>query len=128
VDQQGNPLIGVSVQVKGANKSTLTGDQGLFALSGVPPDAVLVFSFVGLKTKEVKLQGSDSLTVEMEEAITELDEVVAIAYGTARKSDLAGAMAQIKGAVLNEFNNLSAVTALQGRVAGVQITPQNGQP
>src|SRR5690606_28909531 len=87
-DTLGNPLPAVSVQVKGTLITTQTGEDGRFVLQDVPQNAVLVFSFVGYSTREVA--AGPNVTVVLHEAISALDEVVVVGYGTVRRSDFTG--------------------------------------
>lgn len=127
-DAKGLPLPGVSVVVKGTTMGTVTDNDGKFSLS-VPVDAqILAFSFVGMKVQEIPIAGTNIIDLVMEEESTSLDEVVAIGYGTVKKSDLTGAMASIKSDALNQGAIISPQQMLQGKIAGVNITMNNGQP
>ena len=122
----GSPLIGVSVLQKGTTNGTVTNVDGKFTLNA-PKGSVLVFSYVGMDKQEIQLNGS-SLNVAMQSNSRTLDEVVAIGYGTMRKSDLSGASASIgedklKGSIITNMDQ-----ALQGRVAGVSAVQTSGQP
>lgn len=122
----GSPLIGVSVLQKGTTNGTVTNVDGKFTLNA-PKGSVLVFSYVGMDKQEIQLNGS-SLNVAMQSNSRTLDEVVAIGYGTMRKSDLSGASASIgedklKGSIITNMDQ-----ALQGRVAGVSSVQTSGQP
>ncbi len=125
----GQPVAGAAVVVRGKTAATSTGADGAFALD-VPDPAkdVLVITFAGLKDRLVAVNGRSVIEVRMEEGATDLDEVVVVGYGVQRKRDLSGAVAQVKGDVLNEYANISVATALQGRVSGVQVNQLNGQP
>jgi hypothetical protein len=87
-------LPGETVVVKGTSNGTITDNEGSFSISNVPGDGVLVFSFVGMKSQEVKVSGKTTISVMLRGTIG-LDEVVAIGYGTAKKKDLTGSIAQI---------------------------------
>lgn len=127
-DQNGAILPGVTVVVKGTTNGTITDIDGSYSLTDVPADATLVFSFVGMKTKELTVNGQRVVNVLLEEETIGLEEVVAIGYGTVKKRDITGAMSSIKP----EDFNLGITTApeqlLQGKVAGVNIVQSSGRP
>jgi TonB-linked SusC/RagA family outer membrane protein len=128
VDAKGGGLPGVTVVVKGTTTGTGTGADGSFTLQ-VPENSVLVFSYVGYARQEVPITGANSnLTVTLAEDTQALNEVVVIGYGTARKSDLTGAVASVSGAQLSQVATSNPVQALQGRAAGVEVTSNSGQP
>ncbi|RXK87487.1 TonB-dependent receptor [Filimonas effusa] len=129
-NQAGEPLQDVSVTVKGRQSGVLTNEKGMYSIA-VPDNgnAVLVFSYVGAQDKELKLTGATAiLNVKLDGVIKDMDEVVVVGYGTVKKKDLTGAVAQVnmddlKKAPVNSFEE-----ALAGRVAGVQVTSSDGQP
>ncbi len=127
-DSSGGPLPGVSVIVKGTTIGTVTNADGEFTLS-VPPDAkILQFSFVGMKTQEIAAAGKTNFPVVMEEDAIGIEEVVAVGYGTMKKSDLTGAVGQVKESEIQRSSVTSIEQALQGKVAGVQISQNSGAP
>ncbi|WP_161599469.1 TonB-dependent receptor [Hymenobacter nivis] len=127
-DAKGSALPGVTVVVKGTTLGTSTDPDGRFTLQA-PENSVLVFSFVGYTRKEVPITGANSnLVVALAESAQELNDVVVIGYGTARKSDLTGAVASVSSAQLTQVATSDPVQALQGRVAGVEVTSNSGQP
>ncbi|MBC6990923.1 TonB-dependent receptor [Hymenobacter sp. BT491] len=128
VDAKGTGLPGVTVVVKGTSNGTGTAADGSFSLQA-PENSVLVFSYVGFVRKEVPVTGAaGNLTVTLAEDVQALNEVVVIGYGTARKSDLTGAVASVSSAQLTQVATADPVQALQGRVAGVEVTANSGQP
>jgi TonB-linked SusC/RagA family outer membrane protein len=128
VDSKGAGLPGVTVLVKGTTNGTSTGADGNFTIQA-PENSVLVFSFVGYTKQELPVSGAASgLTVTLAESAQSLNDVVVIGYGTARKSDLTGAVASVNSAQLTQVATSDAVQALQGRVAGVEVTSNSGQP
>jgi len=128
VDAKGNGLPGVTVLVKGTTNGTSTGPDGSFSIQA-PENSVLVFSFVGYTRQEQPVTGAtNSLTVTLAESAQDLNDVVVIGYGTARKSDLTGAVASVTSAQLTQVATSDPVQALQGRVAGVEVTSNSGQP
>lgn len=128
LDQNGEPLIGVNVLVKGTNKGTSTDFNGEFSLEDVDENAVLVFSYIGYQTAEVSVGGKSSISVTLAEDLQTLDEVVVVGYGTTKKSDLTGAVSSIKSEQISAYPASSGVQAMQGRAAGVQIQSNNGAP
>ena len=123
----GYPAIGVSVLVKGTTNGTITSMDGDYTLNDVPKNATLVYSYVGMSTKEVPVNGQSVVNVLMEEDTQNLDEVVVIGYGTSKAKDLTAPIAVIKADEITKHATSSPMGALQGKVAGVQIT-NNGQP
>ncbi|HEV7779945.1 MAG TPA: TonB-dependent receptor [Chitinophagaceae bacterium] len=122
----GEPLAGVSVQVKGTRTGTTTDANGNFSIT-VPDDAVLVFSSVGYESTEVTVAGKSTLAVSLVISEKIQDAVVVIGYGTARKKDLTGSVASVSGAELAKQPVLTATQAVQGKVAGVQVI-SSGDP
>lgn len=118
---QGSPLLGVSVAVKGKGTGTATDVNGNFTLNNVVETDVLVFSSVGFETKEVTVGSQTTLSVVLQPSNRELDQVVVVGYGTARRRDLTGSVANIKGDELAKQPVQTATQALQGKAAGVQI-------
>lgn len=127
VDELG-PLPGAAVLVKGTTNGQAVDNNGVCTISSVPDKAVLVISCLGYDDAEVIWNGKSDIIVRMKSSSQLLDETVVVGYGTQRKKDLSGAIAQVKGDVINEYSTLSVANALQGRVAGVEISQLNGQP
>lgn len=125
--EDGEPLPGVTVLVKGTTAGTITDVDGNYKL-GVPDDATLSISFVGFKTSEVAVSGRSQVDVSLELDVSQLEEVVVVGYGTQRKSDLTGAISSLDGDALMQSVNTSLDQGLQGRVAGLQVTQNSGQP
>jgi TonB-linked SusC/RagA family outer membrane protein len=128
VSDSKGPLPGVTVTVKGTSNSQLTDLDGNYAIKNVASDAVLVFSYIGLKTQEVKVAGKTSLNVTLGEDLQELKEVVVIGYGSVKKKDATGAVDQLNS---KNFDNISATSPadlLRGKVSGVQVTSSSGEP
>ncbi|MBE7177401.1 MAG: TonB-dependent receptor [Mucilaginibacter polytrichastri] len=122
----GETLPGVSVTVKGTTNGTQTDANGQFALS-VPGNGTLVFSYIGFQNQELPVNNQTTFDVKLKSAATELEQVVVVGYGTQRKVDVTGAVAQVKGEEISKQSSPNAVSALQGKVAGVQIT-NSGSP
>jgi TonB-linked SusC/RagA family outer membrane protein len=127
-DKNGESIPGVSVSVKGTILGGITNAEGQFRLS-VPMDAnTLVFSFVGMKSQEVAINGKTSVNIVMEEATIGLDEVVAIGYGTVKKIDLTGAVANVSGSDIKSQGVSDLTSSLQGKMPGVEIESAGGAP
>ncbi len=127
-DITGGTLPGVSVVVKGTTNGTITGMDGAYVLGNVPVNAILQFSFVGMKTQEVAVGGKSSINIVMEEDAIGIDEVVAIGYGVQKKKLNTGSTIQVTGENLQKMSTVSALTALQSQSPGVNITQKSGMP
>ena len=128
-DAKGLPLPGVTVLVKGTTTGTVTNIDGEYSIEGnIADDAVLQFSFIGMRTQEIAIAGKATINVEMVEETIGLDEVVAIGYGTMRKQDVTGSISQAKGEELMKAQNFSAIDNLRGKVSGVNIYSNSSQP
>ncbi len=127
-DMGGQALPGVTVVVKGTTQGTVTNADGSYSITNIPSDATLQFSFVGMKTQEVVVGSQTSINVVMEEETIGIDEVVAIGYGTMKKSDLTGSVSQVKSEELNAFPSSNVLQALSGRSSGVQVIQSTGAP
>lgn len=130
VDADGIEMPGVNIAVKGHAVGTMSGADGTFTLSDIPggSDAVLVFSFIGYKTQEVKVGNQTVLNIRMLEDTEQLDEVVVVAYGTQKKKDLTGSLSQIDSKVIGVQSTSSVTRALEGSVPGLQTASVDGQP
>lgn len=127
-DDSGSTLPGVTVVAKGMTIGTITNADGEFVLE-VPAEAeALVFSFVGMKPQEVSLDGKTYVSVEMEMETIGLDEVVAVGYGTVKKSDLTGAVSTVSASDFERVPAVNPLDALQSRSPGLSITSSSGLP
>ena len=129
VDEGKSPIIGATIQVKGANNGTITDIDGNFSLEVKNPKAQLQISYIGFTTITVPVQLKGKMTITMQEASRNLDEVVVIGYGTVRKSDLSGSVSAVS--MKNEAEIMPITSAdqfLQGRIAGVSIAANSGAP
>ena len=122
----GEVLPGVSVIIKGTNNGTQTDVNGAFALS-VTPNSTLQVSFVGYNPQEVAVSHGGPVTVKLVSTNSELQQVVVVGYGTQRKIDNTGAVATVKGSDLSNQPSTNPLSALEGKVAGVEII-NSGQP
>jgi len=127
-DNTGAALSNVSVQVKGTNTGTFTGTDGVFQINVSSRNSRLVFSFAGMATQEVSVGDQTTVNIQFQTGDNSLGEVVVIGYGTARKSDLTGAVATVKSDKLLDRPSTNISQALQGRVAGVDVTVNTSAP
>ena len=125
--EDNQPLPGVTVTLKGTTTGTVTDFDGNYQLN-VEPDAVLVFSYIGMKSQEVAVEGRNQINVKMDADLFNVDEVVVVGYGVQKKALITGANANVKGEALAELNTSNAMEALQGLAPGVNITRNNGAP
>lgn len=114
----GYPAIGVSVLVKGTTNGTITSMDGDYTLSNVPKNATLVFSYVGMTTQEVPVNGQTVVNVLMSEDTQNLEEVVVIGYGTSKAKDLTAPIAVIKADEITKHATSSPMSAFAGKSAG----------
>ena len=127
-DASGEPLIGVSVMIKGSSTGAMTDIDGNFSLPSVPSSSKLTFSYVGYKTKTVDVGSSSQFSVVLEEDNTTLEDVVVIGYGTMKRKDLTGAVASVSGDKLAANPVSNVMQALQGQLPGVSVVSQDGRP
>ncbi len=128
VNEEGKPLAGASIQVKGSDKlGTVTDNDGYFSLNGISEKAVLVISFAGYATKEVAAKGNLG-TIQLTLSVNELSDIVVTGYTSYSKSKSAAASAVVSGEKINDVPGLTLDQILQGRVAGMNITSSSGQP
>ena len=128
VDSSGQPLPGVSVIIKGTTNGTVTNADGKYSLSNIPEDAVLQFSFVGMRTQEITVAGKTSINVTMAEDAIGIEEVVAIGYGTQKKVNLTGAIASISAEELSSVPISNISNAMGGRMAGLFSMNKSSNP
>jgi len=127
-DDDKMPIIGANVIVKGTNKGTITDSNGQFAIS-VEKNQNLVFTYIGYQNENIKITSNMSdLKITLKTNAVVLDEVVAIGYGTIKKSDLTGAVASVSGEQLRKLPSASIDKALQGLSPGVTVVANSGQP
>lgn len=128
VDNQGEPILGVNVVVKGTTNGAMTDIDGNFSIAKVDENAVLHVSFVGYAAQEVPVAGKTVFKIELAEDSQLLEEVVAIGYGTTKKGSVTGSIAKVDAAKLNDRPITGVGSALQGQLAGVAISTTTGQP
>ncbi len=127
-DAQGEPLPGVSVQVKGTTTGTVTDINGSFAIRVPDNSNVLVFSFIGFVAQEISVGNKTVINVTLSESSKFLSEVVVVGYGTKKKSDLTGSIASISSSDIVKSKAPNAQEALQGRLPGVDVKRSSGKP
>ena len=127
-DTSGGSLPGVSVVVKGTTTGTITDANGNFTISNIPSNATLAFSFVGMKSQEISIGNKTTINVELIEDAIGIEEVVAIGYGTMKKSDLTGALSQVREETIKSLPSTNVMQALTGRSSGVQVLQNTGAP
>lgn len=131
-DNTGQPIIGVNIMEKGTTNGTITDTNGNFSLN-VPPNATLIFSYIGYVPKEVPVSGKKTLSVQLEEDVEALDEVIVIGYGTTKRQDFTGSVSSVRleDSPIALASNLNALESIKGNVAGLDIGATNsagGQP
>ncbi|MDR1722435.1 MAG: TonB-dependent receptor [Tannerella sp.] len=122
-EEDGEPLIGAAVKVKGTSQGTITNADGAFSLT-VAQDAVLEISYVGYLTQEIK--AGRNLSVLLKTDTQNLEEVVVIGYGTQRKKDVTSSISQVKGSEISDKAAPSFLQSMAGRASGVQIISPDG--
>ncbi len=132
-DATGAPLPGVSISVKGTTNGTITTADGTYELSKVEDSATLVFSFVGMVSQEIRIQGKSSLNIVLEEETKGLDEVIVVGYGTSKRKDFTGSATTVKmeNSPISLLPNTNALQSLKGNVTGLNIGATNssgGEP
>ncbi len=125
VDEE--PLIGVSVAIKGTSSGTITDFDGRYSLN-VDEGQTLVFSYIGYATQEIVITNQTILNVSLQEDGELLDEVVVVGYGVQKKKLVTGATAQVKGESIAKMNTTNPLQAMQGQAPGVNIASTSGQP
>src|SRR5882757_6099870 len=125
-NENGDPLTGVSVMVKGTARGTSTDGTGSFSIS-VDEGETLEFSMVGYKIFAIRVGNQKTLTVQLQAGNSSMNEIIVVGYGTQRRSTLTGAVASVSSKTLNELPVASIDQALQGRVSGLSVT-NNGSP
>lgn len=126
VSTEGDPVIGATVMVDGSSIGASTDADGKFSISGIPENAKsITVTYVGMKKAKVAIQ--PSVKVELQSATEMLDEVLVVAYGTAKKSSFAGSAALVKASDIQDVPSTTFENALNGKVAGLQLTNNSGQ-
>lgn len=127
-DTSGFPIPGVNVVVKNTTKGAVTDFDGNFTITNIATGSTLTFSYIGYVTKQVVITNNAKLTVLLTEDLAKLDEVVVIGYGTQTKKEITGAVSVVSSENIEALKPTRIEQALQGQVAGVNITSQSGTP
>ncbi len=122
LDSNGDPMIGVTVIVKGTSNGTATDFDGVYRLNNLNNNSVLVFSYVGCVSQEAKVGDRTVIDVVMKDDSELLEDLIVVGYGTQKKSDVTGALTRVDSETLNSRPVANALEALQGKAAGVDIT------
>lgn len=127
VDQNGEPIIGATIRIKGTSKGTVTDYDGKYTLEA-PAGSVLQMSYIGHATKDLVLGNKTTNNATLSEDSQNLNELVVVGYASQRRKDLTGSIATVTGSSLAAIPITNPAQALQGKVAGVNITSQDGRP
>lgn len=127
-DEKSSAIPGASIVLQGTTKGTTTDVNGKFSLSVSKSGSVIIVSFLGYKRQEIAVGSRTNFTVQLEPSTDELQEVVVVGYGTQRKQTLTGAISNIVSEQIKTTTHTSLAQSLQGKVAGVQIRQNSGEP
>lgn len=129
LDDQGEEAIGATILIKGTATGVVTNVEGMYLITVQNPKSdVLVFSYVGMKTQEIPVNGQKVINVTLEPSSVMLDEVVSIGYGTTRRGDLTGSVSSVQTSELLKVPTADITQSLAGRMAGVQVLQNEGVP
>ena len=128
IDKGNEPLPGVTVIIGGTTQGIVTGMDGTYVLPNVSSDATLVFSYIGMRTQEIVVGNQSTINVSLEEETIGIDEVIAVGYGTMKKSDISGSIVSVNVSELQSTPIASIDQGLVGRAAGVVVTQGTGLP
>jgi TonB-dependent starch-binding outer membrane protein SusC len=126
--ETGEPLPGVNVVIRGTTQGTTTSGEGSYQLDVPSANTVLIFSFIGYQVQEITVEGRNTIDVTLEVETTQLDEIVAVGYGSVRRADLTGSVSSISGTELQKVPIANAAEAIKGRLPGVNIITTDGSP
>ncbi|MBS1660372.1 MAG: TonB-dependent receptor [Bacteroidetes bacterium] len=126
-NSQGEPLVGISVMIKGSSIGVTTDSRGNYSINA-PSNAVLIFSYVGYTSREVGVGGKLTIDVSLEESNSSLNQVVVVGYGTLKRKDLTGSVGSVSEKDISDLSITRVDQALSGKVAGVQVKTVSGQP
>lgn len=128
-DNTNEPLFGVTVLIKGTSQGVTTNFDGIYEFTTkIPENAVLVFSYLGMKTIEIPVDGKTTIDVVLEENLSELEEVVVVGYGSQVKKDITGSVSTLDSKVVESRANTQLGALIQGQAAGVQVQTNSGKP
>lgn len=126
VDKNGAPIPGVTIVVEGTTNGTITDIDGKFTLTDVGENDLVVASFIGMQTQKIPVDGKQRLSIVMTESSVDVEEVVIVGYGSIKKKDFTGAVSSVGNDDLVAVGTSSAMAAIQGQVAGVNISAKTG--
>lgn len=126
-DEKGQPLPVTSVTQKGTNNATTSGNDGSFTIN-IPDGSVLVFSHVGYDSKEIQVNGTNAITINLSSKESSLDEVVVVGYGTRKKATLTGSIVTVKGDAIAKSPASNVSNSLAGRLPGLTVITRTGEP
>lgn len=127
-DNNGQPMPGVIISVKGTQIRSTSDANGKYAIRVASSESVLIFSYIGFSTIERKVGSNKTLNIILNETASSLDEVVVVGYGQQKRSELTGSISSIKAKDLDEFAGGSLITSMQGKISGLSITTNSGEP
>lgn len=127
-NSRGEELVSVTVKLKGTNIGTTTDGKGAFHISVPDNNAILVFSNLGYVTKEIAVQSQKTVSVSLQEFMSDLDEVVVVGYGSQKRQDLTGSVSTVNSEAMKDMASSRVDQALAGKVAGVQVSATSGAP
>jgi len=127
-NSNGGPIASASVLEKGTNNGTATGSDGRFQLTVTSLNATIVISFIGFESQEIPLNGNATISVELKEKTSQLNEVMVVGYGTQRRNEVTNAITNVKAEEFNKGNISNVAQLLQGKVAGLSISRPGNDP
>lgn len=127
-NESGEPLPGVNILVKGTGTGTTTNLDGDYRLGDLSPEDVLVFTFIGYTTEEITVGNQTNINVTLDPDAEQLSEVVVVGYGEQKKENLTGSVSSVDGEILTRRPVTNPVSALQGRMPGVRVVQNSGEP
>lgn len=127
-DESGAPLPGVTILKKGTTRGTVTDFDGNYSLTNLSSEDILVFSFIGMKTEEIRVDSNTEINLSMMASAIGIDEVIAVGYGVQKKSVTTAAISKVDASQILNAQPVRIEDALQGKVSGIQITTNSGQP
>ncbi len=127
-DEKNEPLVGVSIRVKNAQSSTISDVNGNYKINVPGKESVLIFTYLGFATQERKLGENKVINVKLIQEASKLDEIVVVGYGEVKRGDLTGAVGEVKMEDMQKAPVATIEHALAGRIAGVQVSSNDGQP
>ena len=128
IDMQGQTIVGTTIVVKGTTIGTISDANGKYSLTNVEPNAILIYSFIGMKTQEIAVNKRSIIDVTMVDEAEGIDEVVVVGYGTQTKKTLTGAVSSVNNASLTRTKTAMTSNALVGKVAGITSRITDGRP